>query len=134
MEMMKKYEMSDIGMLHYFLGIENFQEDDGVFICQKKYVECILKKFGMYGCNPVSTPLIVTVKLTKEDKGKKIDETRYRSLIGNLFYLTATRPDTTFSASLLSTFMQTPSHIHLGAARRVLRYLQGTINYGLKFN
>ena len=109
-----------MSMLHYFLGIEIYQEDDGVFICQKKYVERILKKFGMYGCNSVSTPLIVTEKLTKEDKGKKIDETRYRSLIGNLFYLTATRPDITFSTSLMSRFMQAPSHIHLGATRRVL--------------
>ena len=134
MEMMKKYEMSDMGMLHYFLGIEIFQEDDGVFIFQKRYVQRILKKFGMYGCNPVSTPLIVTTKLTKKNKGKKIDKTRYRSLIGNLFYLTATRPDVTFSASLLSRFMQAPSHIHLRAATTVLRYLQGTINYGLKFN
>ena len=134
MEIMKKYEMSDIRILHYFLGIEIFQEDDGVFICQNKYAERILKKFGMYGYNPVSTPLIVTEKLTKKYKGKKIDETRYKSLIGNLFYLTATRPDITFSASLLSRFMQVLSHIHLGATRRVLRYLRGTINYGLQFN
>ena len=72
MEMMKKYEMRDMRMLHYFLRIEIFQEDDGVFICQKKYIERIIKKFGMYGCNLVSTPLIVIEKLTKEDKGKRL--------------------------------------------------------------
>jgi hypothetical protein len=87
-EMMKRYEMSDMGLLHHFLGIEIYQEKDGVFICQRKYVENILKKFGMFGCNPVATPLVVNEKFKKEDGGKKVDETYFRGLIGNLFYLT----------------------------------------------
>ena len=132
-EMMKKYEMSDMGLLHYFLGIEVYQEEDGVFICQKRYVEHILKKFGMAGCNPVSTPLVVNEKLRKEDGGKMVDETHFRSLVGNLLYLTATRPDIMFAASLLSRFMHYPSHLHLGAAKRVLRYLQGTVELGIKY-
>ena len=64
-EMMKKYEMSDMRLLHYFLGIEVYQEENGVFICQKRYVEHILKKFRMAGCNPLSTPLVVNEKLKK---------------------------------------------------------------------
>ncbi|RVW83943.1 Retrovirus-related Pol polyprotein from transposon RE1 [Vitis vinifera] len=132
-EMMKKYEMSDMGLLHYFLGIEVYQEEDGVFICQKRYVEHILKKFGMASCNPVSTPLVVNEKLRKENGGKMVDETHFRSLVGNLLYLTATRPDIMFAASLLSRFMHYPSHLHLGAAKRVLRYLQGTVELGIKY-
>jgi transposase InsO family protein len=133
-EMMMRYEMNDLGLLHHFLGIEIYQEVDGVFICQKKYAEKILKKFGMFGCNPTDTPLVVNEKLKKEDGGKKVDASNYRSLVGNLFYLTSTRPDIMFAASLLSRFMNDPSHIHLGAAKRVLRYIQGTLGYGIKYD
>jgi hypothetical protein len=133
-EMMMRYEMNDLGLLHHFLGIEIYQEVDGVFICQKKYAEKILKKFGMFGCNPTDTPLVVNEKLKKEDGGKKVDASNYRSLVGNLFYLTSTRPDIMFPASLLSRFMNDPSHIHLGAAKRVLRYIQGTLGYGIKYD
>ncbi|KAL6327560.1 hypothetical protein AAG906_021850 [Vitis piasezkii] len=132
-EMMQKYEMSDMRLLHYFLGIKVYKEEDGVFIWQKRYVEHILKKFGMAGCNLVSTLLVVNEKLRKEDGGKMVDETHFRSLVGNLLYLIATRPDIMFAASLLSRFMHYPSHLHLGAAKRVLRYLQGTVELGIKF-
>ncbi|KAK2965254.1 hypothetical protein RJ640_015752 [Escallonia rubra] len=130
-EMMKKYEMNDMGLLKHFLGMEIHQDDEGIFICQKNYAEKVLKKFRMYGCNPKATPLIVGEKLKREDGGSKVDATFYRSMVGNLLYLTATRPDIMFAASLLSRFMQAPSHFHLGAAKRVLRYIQGTVDYGI---
>ena len=132
-EMMMRYKMNDLGILHHFFGIEIYQEDDGVFICQKKYAEKILKKFGMFGCNPTNTPLVVNEKLKKEDRGKKVDASNYRSLVGNLFYLTNTIPDIMFASSLLSRFMNDPSHIHLGADKRVLRYIHGTLDYGIKY-
>ena len=132
-DMAQKYEMSDMGLLRHFLGMEIYQEEETIFICQKIYAEKILKKFNMLGCNPVSTPLIMGEKLKKEDGGKAADVTYYRSLIGNLLYLTATRPDLMYAASLLSRFMQSPSHFHLGAAKRVLRYVQGTTDLGLSF-
>ncbi|KAK2981146.1 hypothetical protein RJ640_028512 [Escallonia rubra] len=130
-EMMKKYEMNDMGLLKHFLGMEIHQDDEGVFICQKNYAEKVLKKFRMYGCNPKATPLIVGEKLKREDGGSKVDATFYKSMVGNLLYHTATRPKIMFAASLLSRFMQAPSHFHLGAAKRVLRYIQGTIDYGI---
>ncbi|KAK2398761.1 putative mitochondrial protein [Trifolium repens] len=132
-EMMKKYEMSDLGLLHHFLGIEVYQDEYGVFICQKRYAENILKKFGMYGCKPVDIPLVVNEKLKKEDGGRLVDASMYRSLVGSLFYLTASRPDLMFAASLLSRFMSKPSHLHLGAAKRVLRYVMGTMEHGIRF-
>jgi hypothetical protein len=132
-EMMKKYEMSDLGLLHHFLGIEVYQEKSGIFICQRRYAENILKKFSMYGCKTVDIPLVVNEKLKKEDGGKLVDESLYRSLVGSLFYLTATRPDLMFAAGLLSRFMSKPSHLHLGAAKRVLRYIMGTLEHGIKF-
>lgn len=132
-DMMSTYEMNDMGLLHYFLGIEVSQSKDGIFISQKKYAENILKKFNLLRCNSVATPLIANEKLKKEDGAKKAGPTKYRSLIGGLLYLTATRPDIMFAASLLSRYMQEPSQIHFGAAKRVLRYLQGTLDYGILY-
>ncbi|KAL3534236.1 hypothetical protein ACH5RR_002697 [Cinchona calisaya] len=133
-DMMKKYEMNDMRLLHHFLGIEIDQNDDGVFICQKKYAENILVKFGMHGCKPMTTPLVVNEKLVKDDGDKRANPTLYRSLVGNLLYLTATRPDIMFATSLLSRFMNNPSQLHLGAVKRLLRYIKGTTNFGLKFS
>lgn len=98
-EMMKKYEMSDLGLLHYFLGFEIFQNGDGVFICQKKYAKTLLEKFKMINCKSVATPLVVNEKLIKEDGSKQVDASLYRSLVGSLLYLTATRPDIMFAMS-----------------------------------
>ena len=132
-EMMKKYEMSDLGLLHYFLGIEICQNEDGIFISQKKYAKTILKKFGMGGCKSVPTPLVVNEKLQNEDGSKEVDASIYRSLVGSLLYLTATRPDIMYAASLLSRFMHKPTQIQFGTAKRVLRYIQGSINFGIMF-
>ncbi|KAG6419902.1 hypothetical protein SASPL_116414 [Salvia splendens] len=132
-EMMKRYEMSDMGLLHHFLGMEIYQENDGVFICQRKYVENILKKFGMSDCNPTLIPLVVNEKMKKEDGEKKIDASIYRSMVGSLLYLCETRPDIMFACSMLSRFMNSPSQIHLGVAKRVLRYIKGTTNFGIKY-
>ena len=131
MEMMKKYEMSDLGLLHHFLGMEIYQDNEGVFICQKKYAEKILKKFRMYGCKSIATPLVPNEKLMKEDEAKKVNETFYRSLVGNLLYLTATIPNIMYASSLLSRFMSRLSQIHFGVEKRVLRYIQGTLNHGI---
>ena len=132
-DMMKRYEMNDMGLLHHFLGMEIYQYDDGVFICQKKYTENILVKFDMADCKPRATPLVVSEKFVKKDGEKKVDSTLYRSLVGNLLYLTVTRPGIMFASSLLSRFMHNPSQLHLGAAKRVLRYIKGTLDYGIKF-
>mgnify|MGYP001791670327 CR=1 FL=1 len=130
-DMMDTFEMSNLGLMHYFLGMEIKQEEEGIFISQKKYTEDMLKKFRMQDCKPVVTPLIPNEKLKKEDGSKPANATNYRSLIGSLLYLTATRPDIMYATSLLSRFMESPSETHYGAAKRLLRYLQGTINYGI---
>ncbi|XP_058185851.1 uncharacterized protein LOC131303080 [Rhododendron vialii] len=132
-QMMQCYEMSDMGLLHHFLGIEIYQIEEGVFISQKQYAKNILKKFGMNGCKPVATPLIVNEKLMKEDGEKKVDATLYRHLVGKLLYLTVTRPNIMYAVSLLSRFMNNPSQNHLGAAKRVLRYIRGKTSYEIKY-
>nr|XP_017185287.2 uncharacterized protein LOC108172348 [Malus domestica] len=132
-EMMKRYEMTDLGLLHHFLGIRVIQEANSIFIHQRKYAETLLERFGLKGCKPVSTPLIANEKLKKDDGGEPADANLFKSIVGNLLYLTATRPDLMFSANLLSRFMQNPSKIHMGKAKRVLRYVQGTLDYGIKY-
>ncbi|KAL0325687.1 UNVERIFIED_CONTAM: Retrovirus-related Pol polyprotein from transposon TNT 1-94 [Sesamum radiatum] len=100
-DMMKTFEMSDLGLMHFFLGIEINQEKEGIFICQRKYTETLLKKFKMESCKTVTTPLVTGEKYQKEDGSQKVDGSMYRSLIGSLLYLTATRPDIMFATSLL---------------------------------
>ncbi|GJU74306.1 hypothetical protein Tco_1265711 [Tanacetum coccineum] len=94
-----------------------YQDEGGVFICQEKYVEKILKIFDMSECKLKDTPLAVNEMLMKEDGSSKVDVTLYRSLVGKLLYITATRPDNMFAASLLSRFMHNHSQIHMGVGK-----------------
>lgn len=130
---MQVFEMTDLGLMSYVLGMEIKQDKNMVFICQKKYANEILKKFQMEECKAVSTPMNEKEKFSKEDGADKVDEIYFRSLIGCLMYLTATRPDILFAVSLLSRFMHCASVIHFRAAKRILRYIKGTINFGVKF-
>jgi len=132
-EMMQRYEMSDLGLLHHFLGMEILQTDQGVFIHQGKYAKSLLSKFGLDDCKPVSIPLATGEKLKKVDESELADEGLYRRIVGSLLYLTATRPDLMYAASLLSRFMTGPTKIHMGAAKRILRYIQGTLSYGIEY-
>jgi hypothetical protein len=132
-EMMQRYEMSDLGLLHHFLGMGILQTNRGVFIHQGKYAKSLLSKFGLDDCKPVSIPLATGEKLKKKDGSELADESLYRRIVGSLLYLTATRPDLMYAASLLSRFMTGPTKIHMGAAKRVLRYVQGTLSYGIEY-
>ncbi|CAA0825713.1 cysteine-rich RLK (RECEPTOR-like protein kinase) 8 [Striga hermonthica] len=122
-DMMKTFEMTDLGQMSYFLGIEVNQEENGIFISQRKYTDNLLKRFKMDNCKPVATPMVANEKFSKDDGTPNADASTYRSLIGSLLYLTATRPDIMYATSLLSRFMQCPSQVHYGAAKRILRYL-----------
>ncbi|CAA0805773.1 cysteine-rich RLK (RECEPTOR-like protein kinase) 8 [Striga hermonthica] len=133
-DMFKTFEMTYLGLLSYFLGMEVKQGTGEVFICQQKFAKEILKKFHMEDCKEISTPMNLKEILSKEDGAEKVDEGLYRSLIGCLMYLTATRPDITFVVSLLSRFMNCASKIHFVAAKRVLRYVKGTTDYDIKYS
>ncbi|CAL5340443.1 unnamed protein product [Camellia sinensis] len=132
--MMHEFEMSDMGLLHYFLGLEVQQAEDGIFISQRKYAKDLLNKFGMLNCKPATTPMNINEKLQCEDGAEMADASRFRSLVGGLIYLTHTRPDIAFSVGMISRFMQHPSKLHFGAAKRVLRYIAGTMDYGIWYS
>ena len=133
-EMLKVFEMTDLGLMSYFLGIEVKQDHDGVFISQKKYAKEILNKFHMEECKRTNTAMNQKEKFIKDDGVEKVDESQYRSLIGCLMYLTATRLDIMFSVSLLSRFMHCACEVHFQAAKRIVRYIKGTTNYGIKYS
>jgi hypothetical protein len=91
--MKTKFEMIDLGLMKYFLGIEVDQSDDGIFIFQTKYANEVLKRFRMLNCKPTATPMATRTKLRKYDEGSYIDPTLYKMLVGSLMYLTTTIPD-----------------------------------------
>ena len=109
--MISQFEMTDLGLMSYFLGIEVHQLDDGIFISQRKYASDILKKFKMDVTKPMITPIEEKLKLTKDGTGDFVDATYFRRLVGSLRYLTSTRPDITYGVGLISRFME--SHASL---------------------
>ncbi|KAM7488108.1 hypothetical protein LguiB_025592 [Lonicera macranthoides] len=129
--MMREFDMTDLGKMRYFLGLEVLQRPNGVYISQKKYASEVLERFGMDKSNPVHNPIVPGFKLSKYEEGVKVSGIFYKQIIGSLMYLTATRPDLMFVVSLLSRYMECPTELHLQAAKRVLRYLKGTTNFGV---
>ena len=110
------------------------QDHDGVFISQNKYAKEILNKSHMEDCKRTNTPMNQKEKFSNDDGAEKVDESQYRNLIGCLMYLTATKPDIMFSVSLLSRFMHYASEVHFQTTKRIVRYIKGTTNYGIKYS
>ncbi|KAH9679831.1 hypothetical protein KPL71_026290 [Citrus sinensis] len=129
--MSKEFEMSMMGELKYFLGLQIKQNEEGIFINQAKYVKDLLKRFGIDDSKTKNTPMSTTTKLDKDEKGKEVDIKMYRGMIGSLLYLTASRPDIMFSVCLCARFQSCPKESHLLAVKRIFRYLSGTIDIGL---
>ena len=129
--MSDNYQMSMMGELNYFLGLQIKQEVDGIFIHQTKYVKDLLKKFDFENCSSMKTPMSTSIKLGKDTDGKSVNITAYRGMIGSLLYLTASRPDIMFSTCLCARYQADPKESHLAAVKRIFRYLKGTPNLGL---
>lgn len=126
-----EFDMSDLGKMKYFLGVEVQQSSKGIHLCQRKYAGDILERFGMGGCNPVKNPIVPGTKLVKDGGEASVNSTLFKQLIGSLMYLSVTRPDIAFVVCLLSKFMTDPKVSHMAAAKRVLRYVKGTMNLGV---
>ncbi|GKC37024.1 retrovirus-related pol polyprotein from transposon TNT 1-94 [Tanacetum coccineum] len=126
-----EFEMSMIGELNFFLGLQIKQLEDGIFFNQSKYIKEILKKFGLEDSKPMKTPIFTETKLTKDVEGESVDNTKYRGMIGSLLYLTASKPDIMFSVCLCARFQEDPKISHLKAVKRIFRYVKGTMHLGL---
>ncbi|KAK1432653.1 hypothetical protein QVD17_09551 [Tagetes erecta] len=132
-EMTNKFEMTDMGLLCYYLGIEVIQNEEGILIKQSAYAEKLLEVAGMKGCNETKVPMEAGLKLHKDDQGNEVDPTHYRRLVGSLRYLTHTRPDILYAVGYVSRFMQEPKESHMKAVKHLIRYIKGTTHYGIKY-
>lgn len=130
-QMKGEFDMSDMGILQYFLVLEVQQTKRGIFISQTKYAKELLCRMGMQNCSVVETPMNVNEKLSLEDGEEMVDPTRYISLVGGLIYLTHTRTDIVFPVGMVSRFMHQPSKNHFGAAKRIFKYVAGTTTFRL---
>ena len=130
-ELMKEFEMNNLGMLSYFLGIEFTQTTFGVVMHQTKYTRDLLKKFSMEQGNSAITPAETGVKLEHNPDEEGVDPVVYRSIVGSLRYLWNTRPDLSFNVGVVSRYMQDPKVSHLLAVKRIMRYLHGTEHFGV---
>ncbi|GJZ22928.1 putative ribonuclease H-like domain-containing protein [Tanacetum coccineum] len=129
--MKSRFQMSSMGELTFFLGLQVKQNKAGIFISQDKYVAEILKKFDLVNVKAAITPMETKVPLTKDEEAIDVDVHLYRSMIGSLMYLTASRPDIMYAVCVCSRFQVTPKTSHLNAVKRIFKYLKGKPNLGL---
>ncbi|GJU93944.1 putative ribonuclease H-like domain-containing protein [Tanacetum coccineum] len=129
--MHEKFQMSSMGELTFFLGLQVKQKKDGIFISQDKYVAEILKKFGFTKDKTASTPMETQKPLLKDEDGEEVDVHMYRSMIGLLMYLTSSRPDIMFAVCACARYQVNPKVSHLHAMKRIFRYLKGQPKLGL---
>ena len=129
--MTQKFEMSMMGELTYFLGFQVKQLKDGTFLSQTKYTQDLLKRFGMKDAKPAKTPMGTDGHVDLNKGGKSIDQKAYRSMIGSLLYLCASRPDIMLSVCMCARYQSDPKECHLVAIKRILRYLVATPCFGI---
>nr|GEY24294.1 retrovirus-related Pol polyprotein from transposon TNT 1-94 [Tanacetum cinerariifolium] len=127
--MKDKFQMSSMGELTFFLGLQVKQKDNGIFISQDKYIAKILRKFGLTDGKSASTPIDTEKPLLKDPDGEDVDVNIYMSMIGSLMYLTSSRPDIMFAVCACARFQVTPKVSHLHAVKRIFSdYARASLN------
>ena len=129
--MSKQYEMSMMGELTFFLGLQVKQLKGGIFINQGKYVRDLLSKFNLHTVSSMKTPMAHPNNLSLDPSGKSVNETSYRGMVASLMYLTASRPDIMFATCLCARYQSNPKESHMNAVKRIFRYLKGSPGLGL---
>lgn len=132
-EMNQKFDMTDMGKLKYYLGMEVEQEKGCIKLKQTGYAKKLIEKAGMKGCNPTKYPMDPKELIDKDEGGKAVNVTEYKSMIGGLRYLVHTRPDIAYSVGIASRYMECPTVKHRNMVKRILRYVQGTLQFGLVY-
>ncbi|XP_060676375.1 uncharacterized mitochondrial protein AtMg00810-like [Ziziphus jujuba] len=128
-----EFSLKDLGALHYFLGIEAHRNSTGLILSQAKYIQDLLTKTRITEAKSVPTPMQTGHQLSAHEGDLLTNPEEYRSVVGALQYLTITRPEITFSVNKLCQFVHSPTTSHWNACKRLLRYLNDTIHYGLHF-
>ena len=128
------FEMSVVGELTYFLGLQVKQTDSGIYINQAKYARNLVKRFGLDNAAHARTPMATNAKLTNDSSSETVDVTLYRIMIGCLLYLTASMPDIAFSVGVCSRFQSNHKVSHLNAVKRIIKYVGETCDYGLFYS
>ena len=123
-EMKKEFKMSMVGELTFFLGLQVKQGKDGIFISQEKYARNLVKKFGLDSKKHAFTPMSSFTKLSLDSSGVEVIPTLYRSIIGSLLYLIASRPDIAFSVEVCACYHAASKESHLTVVKRILRYIR----------
>ncbi|KAJ9542881.1 hypothetical protein OSB04_029387 [Centaurea solstitialis] len=129
--MTEEFKMSMMGEINFFLGLQVRQFSDGIFINQSKYIFDLLKKYDMSGCHSIGTPMATGNSIGPDHEGKDVDLRNYRSMVGSLMYLTASRPDIMFATCVCARYQAKPKESHLAAVKRIFRYLKWTPYYGI---
>ena len=126
--------MTELGHLHYFLGLQVLQSKEAISLSQSKYACDLLRHFHMEDCKPAPSPFQFGVKLSVTCTSPEVDATLYCQLVGKLLYLTHTRLDLSFTVGLVARFMQNPCESHWKAAKRILRYVRGTVQFAIHYS
>jgi hypothetical protein len=133
-DMSREFEMSMMGELHFFLGLQIKQSKERTFVHQAKYTKDIVRKFKMEDSKAMATPMSTTTTLDADEEGEYVDQKEYRSMIRSLLYLKVTRPDIQFSVCLCARFQASPRTSHRQAVKRIFRYLRHTPDFGLWYS
>ncbi|CAM8917334.1 unnamed protein product [Rhodiola kirilowii] len=129
--MQSEFKMSKVGEMSYFLGLQVKQKVDGIFISQSKYAKNLIKKLNMEKAAHQRIPTATHVKITKDEADTSVDQTLYRSMIGSLLYLTASRPDIAHAVGVCAKYQSNPEESHLMNVNRIIKYVYRTTDYGL---
>jgi len=132
-QMTKEFQMANLGKLTYILGMEVTEISEGLVMYQMKYASDILKRFNMLSCNLASSPVEVNVKLVINEDEELVDSTLFKQVVGSLRYLCNSRPYIAYAVRIISRFMSEPRASHLLVAKRAMKYIKGTLEYGILF-
>ena len=136
-DLRKRFQLKNMGEIHYFLGVSVMQRPEEIWIGQPAYTRAVIKKFGMEHCKPANTLVTPGAKLLKAtEQSEIVDATLYQSAVSSLLYLSSgwTRPNIAFAVSNVARFCSSPTKEHWTAVKRILRYIKGTSNYGVAYS
>lgn len=134
-ELSTVFDLKDLGQLTYFLGLQiQYKSNGDIFVNQSKYIKYLVHNAGMDSCKPATTPCKPHNQMMMTEGKLLEDPSTYKSIVGSLQYLTFTRSDIAFIVTAVCQYMNSPTDIHFSDVKRILRYLQGTLQHGIVYS